>query len=79
MYDFGASSNIITKGIMQRLGLEVTRPYQNICAMDSKEVETLGIIIDLPVKLAFRPDFAFEMDVLVIDVPDAWGMLLSRK
>jgi hypothetical protein len=47
--------------------------------MDSREVETLGIIIDLPVKLAFHPDFAFEMDVLVIDVPDAWGMLLSRK
>jgi hypothetical protein len=79
MYDSGASSNIITKGIMQRLGLKVTRPYQNICAMDSREVETLGIIIDLPVKLAFHPDFAFKMDVLVIDVPDAWGMLLSRK
>jgi hypothetical protein len=79
MYDSGASSNIITKGIMQRLGLKVTRPYQNICAMDSREVETLGIIIDLPVKLAFRPDFAFEMDMLAINVPDAWGMLLSRK
>jgi hypothetical protein len=79
MYDSGASSNIITKGIMQRLGLKVTRPYHNVCAMDSREIETHGIIIDLPVKLAFRPDFAFKMDVLVIDVPDAWGMLLSRK
>jgi ribonuclease HI len=79
MYDSGASSNIITKGIMQRLGLKITRPYQNVCAMDSREIETHGIIIDLPVKLAFHPNFAFKMDVLVIDVPDAWGMLLSRK
>jgi ribonuclease HI len=79
MYDSGASSNIISKGIMQRLGLMVTRPYQNICAMDSREVETLGIIIDLPVKRAFYPEFSFKMDVFVIDVPDAWGMLLSRK
>jgi ribonuclease HI/transposase InsO family protein len=79
MYDSGASSNIITKGIMQRLGLKVTRPYQNICAMDSREIETHGIIIDMPVKLAFHPDFTFKMDVLVIDVPAAWGMLLSRK
>jgi hypothetical protein len=79
MYDSGASSNIITKGIMQRLGLKVTRPYHNVCAMDSREIETHGIIIDFPVKLAFRPEFSFKMDVLVIDVPDAWGMLLSRK
>jgi hypothetical protein len=68
MYDSGASSNIITKGIMQRLGLKVTRPYQNICAMDSREIETHGIIIDMPVKLAFHPEFTFKMDVLVIDV-----------
>jgi hypothetical protein len=47
--------------------------------MDSREIETHGIIIDLQVKLAFHPDITFKMDVLVIDVPDAWGMLLSRK
>jgi hypothetical protein len=33
----------------------------------------------MPVKLAFHPEFIFKMDVLVIDVPSAWGMLLSRK
>jgi hypothetical protein len=48
-------------------------------AMDSREIETHGIIIDMPVKLAFHLDFTFKMDVLVIDVPAAWGMLLSRK
>ena len=79
MYDLGASSNIITKGIMQRLGLKITRPYHNVYVMDYREIETRGIIIDLPVKLAFRLDFAFTTDVLVIDVQDAWGMLLSRK
>jgi hypothetical protein len=47
MYDSSGLSNIITKGIMQRLGLKVTIPYQNVCAMDSREIETHGIIIDL--------------------------------
>jgi hypothetical protein len=79
MYDYGASSNIMTKRIMERLGLKITRPYHNVCAMDSREIETHGIIIGLQVKLAFHPDIAFKMDVLVIDVPDAWGMLISRK
>jgi ribonuclease HI len=79
MYDSGPSSNIMTKNIMERLGLKVTRPYHNVCAMDSREIETHGVIIDLQVNLVLYPNIAFKMDVLVIDVPDAWGMLLSRK
>jgi ribonuclease HI len=50
-----------------------------VCHGFQGEIETHGIIIYFPVKLAFRPYFAFKMDVLVIDVLDAWGMLLSRK
>ena len=50
-----------------------------MCDVDSREIETHGVIIDLQVKLAFHPDITFKMDVLVIGVPDAWGMLLSRK
>ena len=29
--------------------------------------------------LSSFPDIQIEMDIVVIDVPDAWGMLLSRK
>jgi hypothetical protein len=79
MYDSGASSNIITKNVMEMLNLKVTRPYHNVCAMDSREIETHGIILNLQVKLAAYPSITFPMDILVIDVPDAWGMLLSRK
>jgi hypothetical protein len=47
--------------------------------MDSREIERHRIIIDLPVKIAFHLDFAFKMDVLVIDVSDAWGIIIFRK
>ena len=47
--------------------------------MDSREVEVIGIILGLQLKLAAYPQITFQMDILVIDVPDAWGMLLSRK
>ena len=50
-----------------------------MCAMDSREVEVHGIILGLQLKLAAYPKITFQMDILVIDVPDAWGMLLSRK
>jgi hypothetical protein len=79
MFDFGPSSNIITKKVMQQLNLNVTRPYHNVCAMDSMEINNVGIILNLRVRLAAHQDITVVMDLLVIDVPDAWGMLMSRK
>jgi len=69
----------MTKNFMEILGLKITRHYHNVCVMDSREIKTHRIIIDLQVKFAFHTDINLKMDVLVIDVPDAWGMLLSRK
>jgi len=79
MYDSGASSNVITNNSMEMLNLKIIRPYHNVCAMDSRDIETHMIILNLQVKLATYPDITFPMDILVIDVLDAWGMLLSRK
>ena len=44
MLDSGSSSNITTKKVMEQLNLKITRPYHNVCAMDSREVEVVGII-----------------------------------
>jgi hypothetical protein len=65
--------------VMNQLGLKTTRPYRNICAMDSREVKVCGLIKDLHVSLAVFQDISLTMDVVVIDVLDAWGMILSRK
>ena len=64
---------------MEQLNLKVTRPYHNICAMDSREVEVVVIIFGFLVRLAKYPDIHLNMDILIIDVPKKWGMLLSRK
>ena len=79
MLDSGASSNEITRKVMEQLNLRITRPYHNVCAMDAREVEVVGIILNLHVKLAKYPDIDMEMDAVVINVPDNWGMLLSKK
>ena len=69
----------MTKKVMQQLGLRTTRPYQNVCPMDSRPVKVEGMIEREHVKLAKYLDVHVPMDILVIDVPDKWGMLLSRK
>jgi hypothetical protein len=79
MLDSGDSTNVMSLKVMNELGLETTRPYKNVCGIDSKEIKVCGLIKDLRVYLAAYPDISILMDVVVIDVPDAWGMLLSRK
>ena len=64
---------------MEQMGLTISRPYQNVCAMDSREIDVVGIILNFPVKLAAYPDIGVTMDIVVIDVPNRWGMLLTRK
>ena len=79
MLDSSASSNVMTRKVMEQLNLRVNQPYHNVCAMDAREVEVVGIILNLQVKLVKYLDIDMSMDVVVIDVPDNWGMLLPRK
>ena len=77
MLDSGASSNVMTRKAMEQLNLRVTRPYHDVCVMDAREVEVVGIILNLQVKLTKYPDIDMSMDVVVIDVLDNWGIILS--
>jgi hypothetical protein len=69
MLDSGASSNVMTWKVMEQLNLKISRPYHNVCAMDSREIKVHGLIKDLQVWLAVYPDITVLMDVVVIDVP----------
>jgi hypothetical protein len=79
MLDFGASHNVIPKAIMEKLGLEITRPYGDLYSFDSRKVKCIGMIKDLVVGLAQIPTKSILMDVVVTDIPPKYGMLLSRS
>ena len=79
MHDFGASQNLIPKVVMEILGLEITRPYKYLYSFDSSRVKCLGLIKDLCVSLTQIPEKFMVMDVVVVDVPPKYGMLLSRS
>jgi len=74
-----ASSNVMTRKFMEKLNLRILRPYHNFCAMDSREIKVHGLIKYLQVHLAVFSDISVLMDVVFIDVLDAWGMILSWK
>ena len=79
MLDSSASTNAMTKKVMEQLNLIISRPYHKICSMDSRKVEVLGVVKDLQVSLADYRYKIIAMDITIIDVLDVWGMLLSSK
>jgi hypothetical protein len=73
-----ASHNVMPKVVMEELGLEITKPYQDLYSYDSKKVKCLGLIKDMVVSLAQLPMKSVVMDIVVADIPPKFGMLLSR-
>jgi hypothetical protein len=66
------------KTVMEELGLEVTKAYHDLYSFNSRRVQCLGVIKDMVVTLFQLPMKSVVMDIVVVDVPPNFGMLLSR-
>jgi len=78
MLDSGAYHNLMPKVIMERLGSHVTRPYKDLFSFDSKRVQCIGLIKDVFVGLTQIPTKTIVVDIVVVDIPPKFGILLSR-
>lgn len=79
MLDSRASHNLMPKAIMERLNLDITRPYKDLFSFDSSHVKFLGLIKYLCVTLVQCPTKSIVMDIVVADIPPKYVMLLSRS
>ena len=77
MIDSRASHNLMPKAIMEKLGLDITRPYHDLYSFNLGKVCCLGLIKDLVVSLKKIPTKNVLMDVVVVDIPPRFFMLLS--
>jgi hypothetical protein len=77
--DLGPSHNLMPKSFMDELGLEVTKTYHNLYSFNSRKVKCLRVIMDLVVSLFQFPMKSVVMDIVVVDAPHKFGMLLSRS
>ena len=79
MFESCASHILIPKVIMDNMGLDITGPYKYLYSFDSRKVRCLGLIKDLVVTSHQILEKSVAMDVVVVDVPAKFGMLLSRS
>jgi hypothetical protein len=79
MLDSGASHNLMPKAVMEKLRLEITRPYKDLHSFDSSKVRCIGLIKDLCTTLVQIPAKSMVMDVVVADIPPEYGMFLSQS
>ena len=79
MLDSSASHNIMPQVVMEKVGLEITRPYRDLYSFDSKKFKCLGLTKDLCVTLDQIPGKILVMDIVVEDIPPKYRMLLSRS
>jgi hypothetical protein len=79
LMDSGASHNIMPKTVIDELGLEMTKNYHDLYYFDSRKVKCLRINKDLVVTLFQLPMKSVVMDIMVVNVPPKFGMILSRS
>jgi hypothetical protein len=78
MLDSWAFTNVMSLKVRKQLGLKTTQPYGNVCGIDSRRVDILGVCEDVEVFLIDFPHMSVLMDILVISDSDSWGMILLR-
>lgn len=77
--DSGASHNLMSLEVTEQIGLQITRPYKDLYSFESKRIKCFGMIKDLVVNLAQIPMKSMVMDIVVVDIPPHFGMLLSSS
>ena len=52
---------------LEAMGLQITRPYINVCGMDSRPFHVFGLIKNLQEDVFACPDISTLMDVVAVD------------
>ena len=78
LVDSGASSNVMPLLVCKRInGQPIPSSYQ-IIQLDRSVVKVLGEMKDVLIRLFADPKVCQFIDIMVVDIPEAYGLILSR-
>lgn len=76
--DLGASSNVIPLVVCQKLGITPAPTRRKVTQLDKIKIPIMGELNNIHMQLAIDPTVQNFINISVVDIPDTYGMLLSR-
>jgi len=78
LIDSGDSSNIMPASVCSKLNIEPQNSTIHIVQLDRTKVQVLGEINSVTIRLLSNPRVVQRIDILMIDIPEFYGLILSR-
>jgi len=77
LVDLVASSNVIPLSISKKLNATTLKSDKHIIQLDKTQVKVIGELKYVMIRIATHPKFVQLIEIIVVDIPEAYGMLLS--
>jgi hypothetical protein len=77
LVDSGASSNVMPLVVCNKLGVVPLKTDKHVIQLDRTQVKFMGELKDVMIRVATHPNFVQVIDIIVLDIPEAYGLLLS--
>jgi hypothetical protein len=78
MVDSGASSNVMPWSVCQKINAKVEPSSLKIIQLDRTAVKVMGELKNVLIRLSSNPKVHQFIDIIVVDIPEVYGMFLSR-
>ena len=77
MVDSGASSNVMPYSVFHKLNIDPEKRNLQIVQLDRSRVKVLGELRNVLMRLYVDPQVRQTIDILIADIPESYGLLLS--
>jgi hypothetical protein len=64
--------------ICKKLNVVPLKSDKHVIQLDRTQVKVMGELKDVMIRIATHPKFVQVIDIIVVDIPEAYGLLLSR-
>jgi hypothetical protein len=74
----GASSNVMPLSICKKLNIVPLKSDKHAIQLDKTQVKVIRELKDVMIKIMTHPKFVQVIDIIVVDILEAYELLLSR-
>jgi hypothetical protein len=78
LVDSRASSNVMPLSICKKLNVIPLKSDKHVIQLDITQVKVMGELRDVMIRIVTHPKFVQVIDIIVVDIPEAYGLLLSQ-